>query len=223
MPVPVIAAGAAAIAARLAAKKLAKEAAKKALAAKTAQIAKNSVVKKPARTASGPGLETRGVKLTKSQRSERAAELSFKKLEGRWEGEYLTRMTGLKGPKGITSQTTRGQGKRSLRKSAAINKEAKPIIKINSAKPTKGSSDNFVEVPVKDSKLGAKPGVFSPRSVAARKPTRKPVPNPKNPPKGTMVINSGSNRPTMLRKKAVPMKTPVVKKVPRKPAPPKKK
>jgi hypothetical protein len=49
MPVPVIAAGAAAVAARLAAKKLAKEAAKKALAAKTAQIAKNSVVKKPAR------------------------------------------------------------------------------------------------------------------------------------------------------------------------------
>ena len=51
MPVPIIAAGAAAVAARLAAKKLAQEAAKKAAkaaAAKTAQIAKNSVVKKPA-------------------------------------------------------------------------------------------------------------------------------------------------------------------------------
>ncbi len=98
---------------------------------------KSAVRVKPARTASGPGLETRGAKLTRSQRSERAAELSFKKLEGRWEGEYLTRMTGLKGPKGVTSQTTRGQGNRSLRKDAAIDKEAKPIIKINSAKPTR--------------------------------------------------------------------------------------
>lgn len=98
---------------------------------------KSNVKVKPARTATGPGLETRGAKLTKSQRSERAAELSFKKLEGRWEGEYLTRVTGLKGPKGITSQTTRGQGKRSLRKDAAIDKEVKPIIKINSAKPTR--------------------------------------------------------------------------------------
>jgi hypothetical protein len=48
MPVPIIAAGAAAIAARLAAKKAAQQLAKKA-ASKTAQIAKNSVVKKPAR------------------------------------------------------------------------------------------------------------------------------------------------------------------------------
>ena len=51
MPVPIIAAGAAAVAARLAAKKLAQEAAKKAAkaaTAKTAQIAKNSVKVKPA-------------------------------------------------------------------------------------------------------------------------------------------------------------------------------
>ena len=51
MPVPIIAAGAAAVAARLAAKKVAQAAAKKAAkaaTAKTAQIAKNSVVKKPA-------------------------------------------------------------------------------------------------------------------------------------------------------------------------------
>lgn len=51
MPVPIIAAGAAAIAARLAAKKVAQEVAKKAAkaaAAKTAQIAKNSVKVKPA-------------------------------------------------------------------------------------------------------------------------------------------------------------------------------
>ena len=51
MPVPIIIAGAAAIAARLAAKKVAQEVAKKtvkAAAAKTAQIAKNSVKVKPA-------------------------------------------------------------------------------------------------------------------------------------------------------------------------------
>ena len=51
MPVPVIAAGAAAVAARLAAKKVAQEVAKKAaktVAAKTTQIAKNSVKVKPA-------------------------------------------------------------------------------------------------------------------------------------------------------------------------------
>ena len=59
--------GAAAIATRLAAKKVAQEAAKKATktaAAKTAQIAKNSVKVKPSRTATGPGLETRGNKIT---------------------------------------------------------------------------------------------------------------------------------------------------------------
>lgn len=94
---------------------------------------KKSVKVLPRNSASGPGLETRGVKPTRLQRSERAAELSFKKAEGRYEGEYLTRMTGLRGPKGVTSQRTRGQGTRSLRKEAAINKEAKAkIVRINS-------------------------------------------------------------------------------------------
>ena len=168
MPVPVIAAGAAAVAARLAAKKLAIKAGGKAVAvvagkkAATKAVAvssrnakkaaetraalksakskpplatpKSGVTVKPGRTATGPGLETRGIKPTRTQRSERAAELSFKKAEGRYEGEYLTRMTGLRGPKGVTSQSTRGQGARSLRKEAAINKEAKTkIVRINSA------------------------------------------------------------------------------------------
>ena len=115
-------------------------------------------------------------------------------------------------------------------KPAAIKKDAtkenfyeriRNPIKINSAKPTKGSSDNFVEVPVKDSKYGEGPGVFVSRSVAARKPTRKPTRNPENPPKGTVVIKSSS--PSYLRKKAIPMNKPVVKKTARKFAPPKKK
>ena len=66
MPVPVIAAGVAAVAARLAAKKLAKEAAKK-VSARTAQIAKNSVVKKPARKPVGnPPNPTKSLEKTAS-------------------------------------------------------------------------------------------------------------------------------------------------------------
>jgi len=96
----------------------------------------NSSVKVvPNKTAPKTGLENRGAKLTKSQKSERASELYFDKAEKRWEGEYMTRMTGLRGPKGVTSQATRGQGKKSLRKDSAIKKEAKSVIKINSALP----------------------------------------------------------------------------------------
>ena len=66
MPVPIIAAGAAAVAARLATKKLAKEAAKKA-ASKTAQIAKNSVKTKPARKQVGnPPDSTKSLEKTAS-------------------------------------------------------------------------------------------------------------------------------------------------------------
>ena len=101
---------------------------------------KNSVKVIPRKTAPKTDLSNRGAKPTRSERSERAADLSFKKAEGRYEGEYLTRMTGLRGPKGVTSQRTRGQGTRSLRKEAAINKEAKPVVKINSQRNLKKKS-----------------------------------------------------------------------------------
>ena len=39
--------------------------------------------------------------------------------------------------------------------------------------------------------------------LASKMPARKPIPNPANPPRGTVRINSGSNRPAMLRKRAV--------------------
>lgn len=105
---------------------------------KLAEPSKASVKVLPRKTAPKTDLSSRGVKPTRTQRSERAAELSFKKAEGRYEGEYLTRMTGLRGPKGVTSQSTRGQGTRSLRKEAAINKEAKAkIVKINSQRNLK--------------------------------------------------------------------------------------
>jgi hypothetical protein len=97
---------------------------------------KSGVKVLPRKTAPKTDLSNRGNRPTRSQRSERAADLSFKKAEARYEGEYLTRMTGLKGPKGVTSQRTRSQGTRSLRKEAAIKKEANKStpIQINSAR-----------------------------------------------------------------------------------------
>lgn len=143
MPAPI--AAAAALAARFAARKLANDAAKKSAkkALKTSKKSnpsanpKSAVKVLPRKTAPKTDLSNRGNRPTRSQRSERAADLSFKKAEARYEGEYLTRMTGLKGPKGVTSQRTRGQGTRSLRKEAAIKKEANKStpIKINSARP----------------------------------------------------------------------------------------
>ena len=118
---------------KAATKKLVKEAAKR----KPLAEPKSAVKVLPRKTAPKTDLSSRGAKPTKSQRSERASELYFNKAEGRWEGEYLTRMTGLRGPKGVTSQSARGQGERSLRKTAAIKKEAKPVVKINSQRNLK--------------------------------------------------------------------------------------
>ena len=98
---------------------------------------KSAVKVLPRKTAPKTDLSNRGAKPTRSERTERAADLYFNKAEGRWEGEYLTRMTGLKGPRGVTSQSTRGQGARSLRKEAAIKKEVKPVVKINSQRNLK--------------------------------------------------------------------------------------
>lgn len=133
-------------AARAVAKKVASNAVKKAATKKVVKEAakrkplaepKSAVKVLPRKTAPKTDLSSRGAKPTKSQRSERASDLYFNKAEGRWEGEYLTRMTGLRGPKGVTSQSARGQGERSLRKTAAIKKEAKPVVKINSQRNLK--------------------------------------------------------------------------------------
>ena len=115
----------------------ASNAAKTAKANKTLATPKSAVKVLPRKTAPKTDLSSRGAKPTKSQRSERASDLYFNKAEGRWEGEYLTQMTGLRGPKGVTSQSARGQGERSLRKTAAIKKEAKPVVKINSQRNLK--------------------------------------------------------------------------------------
>jgi hypothetical protein len=127
-PIIPIAAG---IAARLAAKKAAQELAKKtakaAAAAKTAQIAKNSVKVLPRKTAPKTDLSNRGTKLTKGQRAERAQDYSFDKSLGKYYSNQERMATTNPLPK-----NERGQGTRALRKSSAIKKEAKPVVKINS-------------------------------------------------------------------------------------------
>ena len=139
MPVPIIAAGAAAVAARLAAKKLAQEAAKKAAkaaATKTAQIAKNSVNVKPRTTAPKTDLSNRGNKLSPGSKSDRAANEYIKKAESRWQGEYLTTQTGLKGP---VNKNVRGPSKKKLTRETSMLKEAnkKQPIRINSQRNLK--------------------------------------------------------------------------------------
>lgn len=104
---------------------------KKNTAKEADRIAKNSVKVLKQRTASGPGLETRGAKLTRAERAERAQDYQFNKSLGKYYSNQ-DRIAGthpselVKGP--------RGEGSKSLRKSNAVKKEAKPVIKINSKK-----------------------------------------------------------------------------------------
>lgn len=91
-------------------------------------IAKKSVTVKSSRTASGPGLETRGAKLTRAERAERAQDYQF----DRSLGKYYSNQDRIAGthPSDMP-KNPRGQGAKSLRKSAAVKKEAKPVVKIN--------------------------------------------------------------------------------------------
>jgi hypothetical protein len=122
MPVPIIAAGAAAIAARLAAKKAAQQLAKKA-ASKTAQIAKNSVVKKPARKPIG-----NQPNMTKALEEQ----LSSASRGGVGRGTLGKAKTARK----FTGSA--GKGKMDVRKPARMpDKPARATVKINSAKTTR--------------------------------------------------------------------------------------
>lgn len=107
--------------------------AKKNTAKEADRIAKNSVKVLKQRTASGPGLETRGAKLTRAERSDRAQELIWNKQERNYErsmeNQYQLSYTG-KDNKFFTSKP----GKANVKKTKAISKEAKPVIKINSKK-----------------------------------------------------------------------------------------
>jgi hypothetical protein len=149
----------------------------------------------PRKTASGPGLETRGNKITTASQKAAAKRLI--------KDDQLRTMNSPS--MNYIDSTFRGPSLKTLKRNAPVKRAAdkKLPIQINSAKPTKGSSDDFVEAPIKDTKYGERPRVFIPRAVAARKPTRKPTPNPANPPRGTVRINSGSKAPAVLRKRAV--------------------
>ena len=66
-------------------------------------------------------------------------------------------------------------------KTKKVTKLAEPKSAVR-VKPT----DNFVEAPIKDTKLGERSRVFVPRPVKARVPARKPA----NPARATVKINS---------------------------------
>jgi hypothetical protein len=140
--------GAAAIAAaRLLAKKMAKDSAKKAVkkAIKTASKSKplaepkSAVRVLPRKTAPKSDLSNRGARLTKTQRVERAQDYQFDKSLGKYYSNQ-DRIAGTS-PSEL-AKGSRGEGVKSARKTAAIKKEAKPIVKINSApKKAKTKSD----------------------------------------------------------------------------------
>jgi hypothetical protein len=145
MPAPLvpIAVGAAA---RFAAKKLAGKAVKKATSksvkkaaaakkqaavrAETKKIASNSVKVLPRKTAPKSGLEGRGARLTRAQRAERAQDYQFDKSLGKFYNNQ-DRIAGTH-PSEL-ARGSRGEGKRLARKTAAIKKEGKPVVKIDSS------------------------------------------------------------------------------------------
>ena len=95
---------------------------------------KSGVTVKPGRTATGPGLETRGIKLTRTQRSERAQDYQFDKSLGKYYSNQ-DRIAGTH-PSEL-AKGSRGEGVKSARKTAAIKKEAKTVVKINSQRNLK--------------------------------------------------------------------------------------
>jgi hypothetical protein len=90
---------------------------------------KSNVKVVPSKTAPKTGLENRGAKLSKSQRSERAQDYKFDKQLGNYYRD-MDRRAGTH-PDDMPKRP-RGEGKKTARKTAAVNKEAKSVIKINS-------------------------------------------------------------------------------------------
>jgi hypothetical protein len=132
MAIPLIAAG---IVARAVAKKLATRAAGGIVGAGAKSV--NPVYKNigsnvkvvPSKTAPKTGLENRGNKLTKSERVERAQDYKFDKQLGNYYRD-MERRAGTH-PDDMPKKP-QAEGVKNARKKAAINKEAKSVIKINS-------------------------------------------------------------------------------------------
>ena len=112
----------------------ASNAAKTAKANKTLATPKSAVKVLPRKTAPKTDLSSRGAKPTKSQRSERAQDYSFDRALGK----YYSNQNRLAGtdPSDLP-KIDRGQGARSMRKTAAVKKEAKSVVKINSQRNLK--------------------------------------------------------------------------------------
>jgi hypothetical protein len=96
---------------------------------KIAEPSKASVKVLPRKTAPKTDLSNRGTKLTRVQRSERAQDYQF----DRSLGKYYSNQDRIAGTNpSELARGSRGQGVKSARKTAAIKKEAKPVVKINS-------------------------------------------------------------------------------------------
>jgi len=97
---------------------------------------KKSVKVLPRKTAPKTDLSNRGNKLSPGSKSDRAANEYIKKTESRWQGEYLTTQTGLRGP---VDKNVRGPSKKKLTRETSMLKEAnkKQPIKINSQRNLK--------------------------------------------------------------------------------------
>ena len=95
---------------------------------------KKSVKVLPRKTAPKTDLSNRGTQLTRTQRSERAQDYQFDKSLGKYYSNQ-DRIAGTH-PSEL-AKGSRGEGVKSARKTAAIKKEAKTIVKINSQRNLK--------------------------------------------------------------------------------------
>ena len=101
---------------------------------------KSAVKVIPRKTAPKSDLSSRGAKLTKSERSERAQEYKFNKSLNAYFKGLDEQMGSYPGQYYAYKDNLRGLGKKNARKTAAINKEGKPVVKINSQKNLKKKS-----------------------------------------------------------------------------------
>ena len=81
-------------------------------------------------------MSNRGARLTRAERSERAQDYQFEKSLGKYYSNQ-DRIAGTH-PSEL-ARGSRGEGIKSARKTAAINKEAKPVVKINSNSSSRAS------------------------------------------------------------------------------------
>jgi hypothetical protein len=96
--------------------------------------AKKSVKVLPRKTAPKTDLSNRGAKPTRAQRSERAQDYQF----DRSLGKYYSNQDRIAGTSpSELAKGSRGEGVKSARKTAAIKKEAKSVVKINSQRNLK--------------------------------------------------------------------------------------